>query len=140
MPNYKIKKMADWKDGESEERPSIGISKRYNPLFMKRYNPLFRKNQLGKMDFQFGTSEDDNESGREEIEEATGGGVKTVTKYIVEVLPNTDICFAGRKLPFQMPKIRQVKRAFMFLLLKLFNKKCPVHKGCIIQDIREAVL
>ena len=90
------------------------------------------------MDFQFGTSEDEDESGREEIEGA--GGVKMVTKYIVEVLPNTDICFAGRKLPFQMPKIRQVKRAFMFLLLKLFNKKCPVHKGCIIQDIREAVL
>ena len=53
---------------------------------------------------------------------------------IMEILPNDDVCFAGSKLPFQIPKVLQIRRAFLFLLLKLAEQKCPSDKGCVITN------
>ena len=60
--------------------------------------------------------------------------VGSSSSYIMEILPNDDVCFAGSKLPFQIPKVRQIRRAFLFLLLKLAEQKCPSATGCVITN------
>ena len=82
---------------------------------LKRYNPFFSKSRQVS---------------------SQAHPVGSTSPYIMEILPNDDICFAGSKLPFQIPKVLQIRRAFLFLLLKLAEQKCSSDKGCVITNGR----
>ena len=77
---------------------------------MKRYNPLFVK---GSQMNEFATSDPSSHAPL----------VLSASKYIVEILPNADICFAGAKLPFRLPKIKQAPR-LTFEFVRLVRDVC----------------